>query len=314
MNRYVEWALIGILLTGSMVGLFLKLRAESRAAELLQRTKAGMDESGRQHLLRERQRLLDVTRQYSLWQRLNRELEYSGLKRRFPFLTVERGLAILAAGLSAGLVTGWAAFSLPVGILLAGGLVLLILIRVEFGKLKNLRAVNEDLMKFLDFLGNYSMSSGELTGILGSVSPYLNEPLRSVLEECETEGRLTGNVSLAVLGMAEKIQHPMFKQLVRNLEITSRYSADFLPLVTDSRRSMREYLQQSRERKGMLREAAINMFLLLVMSVVMLMIVGSLVGKSFSEILFGNVAGKAGLAVLAVIAVLFLRQTVRLNQ
>jgi Flp pilus assembly protein TadB len=314
MNVSVEWALIGLLLAASMIGLFWKLGAERRAVELLQKTKAGMDESGRRHLLQERQKLLDVTRHNTLWQRMNRELEYSGLKRQFPFLTVERGLALLAAALSAGLVGCWVLFSLPVGILVAAGELLILFLRIEIGKLKNLRAVNEDLMKFLDFLGNYSYSSGELTSILGSVSPYLNEPLRSVLEECEMEGRLTGNVSLAVLGMAEKIQHPMFRQLVRNMEITSRYSADFLPLVMDSRRSMREYLQQSRERKGMLREAAINMFLLLIMSAVMLLIVGGLVGKSLSEILLGTMAGHIGLGVLAVICFLFLRQIVRLNQ
>ncbi len=314
MNRYFDWVLIGISLTGAMVGLFLKLQAQRRAAELLRRTRASMDESGRRHLLQERQQLGEAGRKNSLWQRVNRELEYSGLRRRYPILTVERGLALLAAGLAVCLVAGWTIWSLPVGLLLDAFLLLAVFLWVEVGKVRNLRAVNEDLMKFLDFLGNYSYSSGELTAILGAVSPYLKEPLRSVLEECETEGRLTGNVSLAVLGMAEKVQHPMFRQLVRNLEITSRYSADFLPLVMDSRRSMREYLQQSRERKGMLREAVVNMLLLLFMSTVMLLIVGKLVGKTLAELLLGNVAGWIGLGIFGLIGILFLGQTVRLEQ
>lgn len=80
---------------------------------------------------------------------------------------------------------------------------------------------------------------------------------------------------MALLAMAERIEHPKFKELARNMEVSVRYCADFSVLVNSSRRSLREYLRVAQERRGMLREGAINLALLAGMSVVVLLIVGS---------------------------------------
>ena len=75
--------------------------------------------------------------------------------------------------------------------------------------------------------------------------------------------------------MQEHIEHPKFKELARNIEVSVRYCADFSVLVNSSRRSLREYLKVSQERKGMLREAAVNLGLLAGMSAAVLHIVGT---------------------------------------
>lgn len=91
--------------------------------------------------------------------------------------------------------------------------------------------------------------------ILGQVSRYVEEPLKGALEECAYEAQTTpGDSSLALLSMAERIEHPKIKELARNLEISIRYMADLTTLVDSSRRSAREYLRMEEERKGMLEE------------------------------------------------------------
>ena len=168
-------------------------------------------------------------------------------------------------------------------------------------------------MKLLDFLGNYSITAGEVTGILYQVSRYMEEPLRSALESCYYEAQLTGDTGLALLSMAEKVEHPKFKELARNMEVSIRYCADFTALVAGSKRSLREYLRVAQERKGMLQEAVVNMGLLLGLSLVILTAVGSLVQMSVSQLLLGTLPGKVGLCVLAVICVLFIGQFHRAN-
>ena len=138
---------------------------------------------------------------------------------------------------------------------------------------------NENLLKCLNFLGNYSLTAGEITMILGQVSRYVEEPLKGALEECAYEAQTTGDSSLALLSMAERIEHPKIKELARNLEISIRYMADLTTLVDSSRRSAREYLRMEEERKGMLREAGINMALLLGMSVFALLTVDTCSSK-----------------------------------
>ena len=43
------------------------------------------------------------------------------------------------------------------------------------------RSVNDNILKCLNFLGNYSLTAGEITGVLGQVSKYMEEPLKGVL-------------------------------------------------------------------------------------------------------------------------------------
>ena len=71
---------------------------------------------------------------------------------------------------------------------------------------EELRVTNENLLKCLNFLGNYSLTAGEITMVLGQVSRYVEEPLKGALEECAYEAQTTGDSSLALLSMAERIE------------------------------------------------------------------------------------------------------------
>lgn len=167
---------------------------------------------------------------------------------------------------------------------------------------------HENLLKCLNFLGNYSLTAGEITMVLGQVSRYVEEPLKGALEECAYEAQTTGDSSLALLSMAERIEHPKIKELARNLEISIRYMADLTTLVDSSRRSAREYLRMEEERKGMLREAGINMAVLLGMSVFALLTVDRLIDVSVWKIVSGTLPGHLAVGVYGLILFLFLRK------
>ena len=128
------------------------------------------------------------------------------------------------------------------------------------------------------------------------------------MEECAYEAQMTGDHSTALLTMAEKVEHPKFKELARNLEISIRYMADLKMLVDSSRRSVREYLRTEEERKGMLREAAINMGLLVAMSAFALLTVDRLIDVSVWEILMHTLPGHLAFGICALILWLFLRK------
>ena len=166
---------------------------------------------------------------------------------------------------------------------------------------EELRVTNENLLKCLNFLGNYSLTAGEITMVLGQVSRYVEEPLKGALEECAYEAQTTGDSSLALLSMAERIEHPKIKELARNLEISIRYMADLTTLVDSSRRSAREYLRMEEERKGMLREAGINMAFAL-------LTVDRLIDVSVWKIVSGTLPGHLAVGIYGLILFLFLRK------
>ena len=291
--------------------LFYKI-ARLRVLERLYRhTQNSMEAATRQRLLANRSNLQRLHQENSLWYFLERELNYCGIKQIFPGVTVEMWLIGNLLLLTVVYVTLGILWNLRMATIFAA-----LLIGAEWLlhmalKARMLRLVNRNLIKFLDFLGNYSVTAGEVTGVFNQISRYMEEPLKSVLDECYMEAQTTGDVGMALLSMADKIEHPKFKELVQNIEISSRYCADFKLLVTASRRSVREYLRMREEKKSLLREAFVNMALLLIMSGVVLVTVEHLIGIPIWQLLTRTLPGKSALFIVGFILFLFGRQVCR---
>lgn len=267
--------LILVLLFTGFFLLFRELGTLEYIADALKKTRSGMNAASRQRSLADRQNLLSIQEKHSRWYSMEQQLQYCGLKDRFPGITAEWWLL---GNLGAASILFTAVSS--VGGAGSAIVVLLGCAAAERLFLRRLRKINfrrteENLTKLLDFLGNYSITSGEITGIFGQISRYMEEPVKSALDACCYEAATTGDVGMALLAMAERVEHPKFKELARNMEVSVRYCADFSVLVNSSRRSLREYLRVAQERRGMLREGAVNLALLAGMSIVVLLIVGS---------------------------------------
>ena len=306
--KTVVWIILFLLLFHGFFFLFHEIGLLKQIEKLLQRTREDMNAASRQRVLEGRRQLLELKEKHSVLFTLEQMLQYSGLKVRLPGLTVEWWIAgnagvfsVLFIGI--WILAGFLPAAAAAGLAAAAEASVLQALRTV-----NLRRVNNDLMKLLDFLGNYSITAADAAGVLSQVSRYMGEPLRSVLDACSYEAQTTGDAGLALLSMAEKIEHPKFKELARNMEISIRYCADFSALVAGSRRSLREYLRVSQERKGMLREAAVNMLLLLGMSAIVLITVGFLTEIPVITLLTKTLPGKAGVCILLVIFGLFAGQ------
>ena len=312
MTHYI---LIFLLLLVGFGILFQRIRWLKLAASVLQRTREGVEQAAGKRLLIRRRQLMDLQQNNTFMLKLEQELAYCGWKRRFPFMTAEVWLMcnVVFAGMLfvvvVSLFKNFRVAALAVAVVLLGEYLLM-----KIGKAGEMRSVNENLLEFLNFLGNYSITAGEVTGIFSHVSKYLEEPMKSALEQCSYEAQTTGDAGLALLAMAEKIEHPKFKEVVHNMEVSIRYCADFKILVDSSRRSVREYLRMGEDRKSMLREAVINMLMLLVMSVFALFTVDGLVDQSVWEVLFFTVPGKIALGMVAVIMALLLRKLLGMNR
>jgi len=298
------------------VGFFLLFSAGQISQVIrksLQQTGREMDSAARKRVLEARRQIYFRQTDESFLAEVERQLYYSGLKLRFPGVTSE----LFLAGNMAIMTILFVVFSAVKGI--AGGLCgVLFCVWAEYFivaglKIKNLKSVGENMMKLLDFLGNYSVTSGEVAGVLHQVSKYMEQPLKAVLETCYYEAQTTGDAQSALLQMAEKVEHPKFKELVHNMEISLRYCADFSALVSGSRRSLLEYLRSAGERKGMLREALISMGLLLGMSFLILWAVGNLVQMTPLQLVTDTLPGRGGIIVLIVIGLLFAGQLRRVH-
>ena len=271
-----------------------------------------LDEKGRENALRKREAIRMRADRDGIWPRIDRALVYSGIVRLLPGLTTETFIAMMSVACALIVISSGIAAGVIAGGIITAVFLFSVYAFIKLLEIRNLRKTGEDLPRLLDLLGSYAASGAVYSNIFGQISIYMNEPLRTVFDECGAEGRLSGDISLALLTMADKIEHPQFKQLIRNMEITSRYSEDIAGLVSDTRRSLRDYLKESSDRKAMLRESAINMVLLMVMSYVVIAISASLAETQVSTVVLGSIPGRVTLGVLGAVLMMFFAQAASL--
>lgn len=296
-------------LAAAFVLLFIWIRRESIIYHLISKAYESLEEASAKRTAESR-RIKDIHNgaKGKLY-RLEQRLLYSGIHRKIPSLSPEiyivfNLLFAVLAYFGGSILTGNWGCGLVAVVVLELSLHLLI----NYFMMRNYNATDEGLLKFLDFLGNYSLTSGEITSVLGQVGVYLEDPLKSVLEECCYEAQITGDAGEALLSMIEKIQHPKFKELVRNLEISMRYSADFTVLVSQSRRSIREYMRMRQERKALASEAWVSIVILGAMTVVILMALEALIGIPIEDIVWSTWLGKICMGGIGIILLLFYSQ------
>lgn len=295
--------------------LFRWIQKESIIHNVILKAYENLEQAAEKRIADNRTGMQLLRKRKGLVYRLEKQLLYSGITRRFPHLTPELWIvlhlvmcSVLYATSTIWIGTWW--IGLIFVVLFEGSVFLFINLFIS----QNYNAVDGELLKFLDFLGNYSITSGEVTQILKQISPYLNEPLKTVLEECYYEAQTSGDAGLALLSMGEKIQHPKFKELVRNMEISMRYSADFTILVSQSRKAIREHMRMRQEQKALAGEAWVNILILAAMTVVILKTVEVLIGVPIQDILWGTWVGKGCLAGIVAILFAFYKKIRKLDQ
>lgn len=236
--------------------------------------------------------------------KIDRSLVYSGLSKIFPWLSVEVYIVLLTAAVaSAFFGIQMLSHSFPVSIM--GGMTAYLMVTGVKSILmyRNYMSVENDLLNLLNLLKNYSISADEITLIFYRVAKYLNDPLKTALRECYYEGKTTGNNDLALFHMMEKIEHPKFKELVRNIEICGRYNADYSAILTNMRKTFQDYISAKKEQRSNNKAELLTFGILVGAGIFCFSIIGGLVNISIWERLATTTAGRfAVLYFLSVIA------------
>lgn len=170
---------------------------------------------------------------------------------------------------------------------------------------RNYKAVDDNLTKLINLMSNFSVTTGEITSIFHQISRYLPDPLGSVLEECYYDAQTCGDTSAALYAMAEKIEHPMFKELIRNIEICVNYTANFAVITANARKVIIDEQKSKKERRATANDNLMDMVIVSIALIVALMLVDNLIEFSIWQILLHSVAGHIALAAVTVFYVIF---------
>ena len=191
------------------------------------------------------------------------------------------------------------------GLLAAAGYYLIIKIAEMILARRNFKTIDKSLLEFLNQLGNFSAIQGEITNVLHQTAQYTPPILAEALEECYIEAQTTGNVSAALMGLADQFEHEKFREIIINLEVCSRYTANLKVIVDSLRRNLMDAKRASQERRAIADSAIIEMVILSVMLLIVLAVVNTMIKASIWDVLFHSVVGYVALGVTGICYLIF---------
>lgn len=234
---------------------------------------------------------------------IEKKLYYSGLSRKFSVLTSEWFFIIsLIIGLAFAVPVYYLTRHIILGCVAAGIMMSVMYMIVYVIANRQFKKVDSQLIRFANLVDNFSKSnSGDLMSLLRNVSYYLDEPLSSVLKECVDEAAITGDEETAVERLKQKIESPLFSDIITNLTIASRHESNYGEVIEAYRRILREHSMSVQNKKSMITMARTNILTLAVVAVVIITMMKSFVSTGLFEFLTENLIGYVLVGFLAVV-------------
>lgn len=226
--------------------------------------------------------------------KLDTEIEMSGLRSRFPWLTSEILIALVSI---ITVVAGIMSAMILKNFLLTVSMVAIVLFayRLTMKMLveKNLKRIDDGLVEFVDQLFSYSNVSNDLVTIVGYAVPYLDEPLYTVMRSCVQEARMTGNIDLAFQRVNLKLKHRQLNMFLDNLVECSHNSANYKEVINRSYETISVYVANKEKRVAKAKEGNIAIVaMLIVLFVSLIFILTAFLKESASEFFFSSFGGK----------------------
>ena len=233
--------------------------------------------------------------------KLDKTILYSNIRKYIPFLNSNIFIFSMVTLASIALIVTTLLADISMGILASAIIIFTHLSLVLFLSNKNYKKVEENIVSFMNLIENYSKTNNDLITIFGKVYNYLDEPLRSHVQEAYYLGKRTGDTDLALETLQNSVQHKRFREIIRNLAICSHYEANYEEIIEDSRAQLMEYLAGKRERAAMVRNARIELVILCGTSGVVMYMMGSFIGENIITALRSSFLGQMILVYLIVI-------------
>lgn len=167
----------------------------------------------------------------------------------------------------------------------------------------NFKKTDAEILEFLNLLGNYSIVNGEITRVLQQVGRSMHDPIRSCIYEFTVEAQ-QGDTINALRNMRQKIEHPKFREIIRDMEVSLRYSTNYADMIAANRKLIRSYMDAKTERKAIANQGNIQMLLIICCLIIMFFALGPLLETDIWTILFEQTLGH--ICLLAVGTVLFI--------
>ncbi|MCD7807036.1 MAG: hypothetical protein LUH19_06810 [Lachnospiraceae bacterium] len=240
-----------------------------------------------------------------LTDRLELALYYSGIRGRYPFVSVK--FWVLFQCFAALWV--WILVSAGRGfwpaLLCAGLTPVCFAAFLSLMRTRRYKGTEGHLLEAINLAEGFSATEEDPVAILGHCGEYIKGPVGQALRRIDAlrEQGLSSRMILEQLKL--ELEHPKWQEFIHNLNVCSMYNCDFVYVLQSSRKSTQRYLTSAKEKQSVKRVAKMEMMLIIVLSMVILVAMTELMEVSLVWLLWGSLPGKACSVYMAGILVLF---------
>jgi len=197
---------------------------------------------------------------------IDNQLVWSGTAVLRPWFTAPlyvMGTMVLSV-LMFGL--GYITFNAPIGFMYMCAVIIFPYALLLYQVNKNYHDTENQLKFFINLVASNS-DRGPLRVVLQECIPYMAEPIRGALERAIATWEITGKENEAIDQLEREIEHPLFRNFIRNLYICSKNDANFRSVANDFSEQANQSIAALERQRAIFANARGNVLLMMVVGI-----------------------------------------------
>lgn len=221
----------------------------------------------------------------SKYYKMNKLLQDSGLKDKYPELTIKGFILMIMVYCIIGAIITWIiSDSVAVAAIVAGIMMVLAVIILQIKININYVKTEKEIVTFINVLDNMSTSENTIGEMLNKTAPFLKGPLKNSVEQCYFEIKTNGDTPIALKHMAERTSHKKLKEIINSLRVCSTHNENYAEIIEDNRESVRYYIMYKKEKRMIIRNALFETGILAAAGVLIIYMLSTMVDDATKTI------------------------------
>lgn len=231
--------------------------------------------------------------------KLDNRLVYSELSLRHTWLNASVYLIASLIAAAASFLAGLLLANAVAGALLAAAAVAVPYAYVCRLADKNYHNTELQLSFFINLVASNSAASGDILTVLELSAGYVTSPVRGAVYRAISTARLSGKADDAVWQLTREIEHPIFVNFIRNLDICAKHDADFRVVAKDFTAQAEQSIAALEKLRAIFDNARNEILLMTAVGVILSFLVAGFCGTSLITVLTEMSRSAGGMACIA---------------
>lgn len=177
---------------------------------------------------------------------------------------------------------------------------------LKFFAYLNEKNIDEQMIQFANLVKNYNKTQDDLAGILNSIHIYLDEPLKTYIEEFYAEINIPNIGHDPYERLCIKVGNRRFTELIQDLVLSSRYRTNYDQILESYIHTLKSYYTEKKKKKQMNRNGKIVILLTAIVGICGCLLINDKFcnGTLFTN-MFSSIQGIAILGFLVFVGIVF---------